>query len=67
MMSLTYQVGHLNLPSFDDPEIEVAEQAMAHAVALSETRRNCTIAVWTGQEHGSELVAIAFQGELFRK
>ena len=39
------------------------------ALALAESNRDQTNAfgVWTGQDHGSELMAIAYQGELFRK
>ncbi|WP_199033342.1 hypothetical protein [Ralstonia sp. ASV6] len=64
---MTYQVG--NLLAFDpaDPELDDEGQAMALAVSESDRDRERAFAVWTGQEHGSELIAIAYQGELFRK
>jgi hypothetical protein len=40
---------------------------MALARLESERDDKKAFGVWTGQEHGSELVAIAYQGEVFRR
>lgn len=65
-MSLTYQVGRLTHIDPADPQLP--DEKAAHDLALAESRRdeNCPFGVWTGQDHGSELVAIAYQGQLFR-
>jgi hypothetical protein len=66
-MGMTYQVGELT--NFDPADPELAGEHQAIALALSESNRDekRTFAVWTGQNHGSELIAIAYQGEVFRK
>lgn len=65
-MSITYQVGHLT--NIDDADPELGSEQSAIELALSESTRDDSnpYGVWTGQEHGSELVAIAYQGQLFR-
>ncbi|WP_321820918.1 MULTISPECIES: hypothetical protein [unclassified Burkholderia] len=65
--AITYQVG--DLLRIDPADPEFAEVGPAIALALSESTRDESrvYAVWTGQEHGSELIAIAYQGDVFGK
>ncbi|CAB3754320.1 hypothetical protein [Paraburkholderia humisilvae] len=66
-MAITFQVGELT--NFDPADPEIAEEQGAIALALRESRQyeSRIFAVWTGQDHGSELIAIAYQGEIFKK
>ncbi len=66
-MTTTYQVGRLIEIDAADPKL--SDETAALKLAVSESIRDETTAfgVWTGQDHGSELVAIAYMGELFRK
>jgi len=63
----TYQVGHLLNIDPADPELDDEHKAKELAMAESEREHTSAFGVWTGQDHGSELIAIAYQGELFRK
>lgn len=65
-MSTKYQVGHLTRIDQADPEL--ASETAAIQLAISESRRDETspYGIWTGQDFGSELVALAYQGQLFR-
>lgn len=60
-----YQVGKLEYPESDDPNFESRKDAVASAVEKS-IDDSC-YAVWRGQEEGSELLAIIYQGEVFEK
>lgn len=64
---LTYQVGDLLNIDPADPEIPDEGRAVRLALAESGKDDKKAFGVWTGQNWGSELVAIAFMGELFRK
>lgn len=66
-MSMTFQVG--NLLRIDPADPELLDEKSAVALAVRESNRDDAkvFAVWTGQEHGSELVALAYQGDVFRK
>ncbi|MDH0342025.1 hypothetical protein [Chromobacterium haemolyticum] len=65
-MSITYQVGQLTMIDEADPELPNEQAAIELAIAESERDDKSPFGVWTGQSHGSELVAIAYQGQLFR-
>lgn len=62
---MAYQVGRLLSIDPADPEIGDAQQAIR--VARDESRRETTTpyGVWTGQDDGPELVAIAYRGQVF--
>lgn len=64
---LTYQVGHLTNIDPADPELADQRKAIALAIAESDRDQASAFRVWTGQEHGSVLIGIAYQSELFRK
>lgn len=66
-MDLTYQVGALLNLDPADPELPCLQDATAIALRESDTDQRIPFGVWTGQDHGSELVAIAFQGYLFKQ
>ena len=65
-MTIKFQVGHLTKIDPADPQLD--SEAAAIDLAISESRRDDSspYGIWTGQEDGSELVAIAYQGQLFR-
>lgn len=62
----TYQVGELLSIDNADPELPSLQEATALALRESDIDQKVPFGVWTGQEHGSELVAIAYQGYLFK-
>jgi hypothetical protein len=64
-MTITCQVGALLTLDEADPELPSLQDATAIALRESDVDQNTPYGVWTGQEHGSELVAIAYQGYLF--
>jgi hypothetical protein len=64
---ITWQVGELIRFDPADPEFASLEAAIALARTESERSDKRVYGVWTGQDHGSELVAIVHQGEIFRK
>lgn len=65
-MTITYQVGELLRLDHADPEIDMQSAAINLAISESERAQETPFGVWTGQEHGSELVAIAYQGQIFK-
>lgn len=65
-MSVTYQVGALINWKTSDSELPTLQDATAIALRDSDVDQNAPYGVWTGQDHGSELVAIAYQGTLFK-
>lgn len=64
-MPITYQVGALLSIGLTDPELPSLQDATAIALRDSDVDQRQPFGVWTGQNHGSELVAIAYQGCLF--
>lgn len=64
-MTITYQVGALLSLDDADPELPSRQAAIATALRESDVDQKQPFGVWTGQAHGSELVAIAYQGNLF--
>lgn len=66
-MSITYQVGKLLFWTINDPEISSMQEATEVALRESESDQNNPFGIWTGQSHGSELVAIAYQGNIYRQ
>lgn len=62
---ITYQVGKLLHLDNLDPELPSLQAATAVALCESDTDDRTPFGVWTGQTHGSELVAIAYQGYLY--
>jgi len=62
----SWQVGELTRLDVADPELSSKEAAIEMARTESERNEDRVYGVWTGQDHGSELVAIAYQGEVFR-
>lgn len=63
---ITWQVGELTRLDVADPELPSNEAAIEMARTESARNEDRVYGVWTGQEHGSELVAIAYQNEVFR-
>lgn len=66
-MSVTFQVGDLMCIDPADPEIPSERDAITLALKESSRDDSKVFAVWTGQEHGSELIALAYQGDVFTK
>jgi hypothetical protein len=64
-MSITYQVGRLLAVDEADPELPSLHDATSAALRESDIDQSTPYGVWTGQDHGSELVAIAYQGDLY--
>lgn len=64
---MKWQVGQLRDFRPDDPEFDDKNMAFDAATDLSEANEDDVIGVWTDQDDGSELIAIAYQGELFRR
>ena len=61
---MPYQVGNLEAVQEDDPVFE--DLVEAQNVALDRSQyRECAQGIWTSQQEGSEIVAIAYQGSLF--
>ena len=60
-----YQVGKLEYCERDDPNFENWKEAVDSAVDKS--MDDSVYAIWRGQEEGSELLAIVYQGEVFEK
>ena len=65
--TMTYQVGALLKLDQADPELSSEQDATSLALRESDVDQNTPFGVWTGQEHGSELLAIAYQGTLFKQ
>lgn len=64
--AMAYQVGRLL--DIDPADPGIADESQALRVARDESSRNADtpFGVWTGQDDGSELVAIAYQGQVFK-
>lgn len=63
---VTWQVGELTRFDPADPELASKEEAIEMARIESRRHEERIYGVWTGQDHGSELVAIVYEGEVFR-
>lgn len=61
-----YQTGDIRHLRPDDPEHENRAAAERDALARSQREPEGFFGVWTGQEEGSELLAIAHDRVLFR-
>lgn len=64
---MKYQVGDLIDFEEDDPVFDTREEAINRAYELSDENYETPFGIWTGQDDGSELVAIAFAGEIYQK
>lgn len=64
---MTYQVGDLMNFGDNDPVFDTLQAAADHARKLSEDEYESTFGLWTGQEDGSELLAIFHAGEGYWK
>jgi hypothetical protein len=64
---MKYQIGELLTPKSDDQEITELDEAEKMALAVSNLGYNRVQGIWTSQENGGHLVAIAFDGEVFYK
>jgi hypothetical protein len=62
---MSYQIGHLEYPKKDDPEIGSFREAIKQA--QDNSIDDNIWAVWTSQAEGSELMAIIYGGEVFEK
>lgn len=65
---MRYQVGHLKDIKNDDPVFDTLELAAQDAMLKSQPNRiwdGEPYGVWTSQDDGCELVAIAYEGVLF--
>lgn len=62
-----YQVGSLTWLKDDDPVFETIEEARRQAIKKSEEVGGQIMGVWTDQDSGSELLEIAYEGEVFSK
>jgi hypothetical protein len=62
---ISHQVGMLLDFHNDDPEL-LLDEAQQRAKLLTFADWESPIGIWTGQEHGSELVEIWYQGRQFR-
>ena len=56
---MRYQSGSLTNPSEDDPEFDTYSEAFNHIALASDKAPQ---GIWTGQNFGSELVAIVWEG-----
>ncbi|MBN3761361.1 hypothetical protein [Burkholderia sp. Ac-20365] len=63
----SYQVGELKCFKPDDPVVEGLLNAYQLALEMWRRDDRSIIGVWTKQEDGSELVAIVYENEVFRK
>ena len=61
---MPYQIGDLEDFQEADPEFEDNQEAIRQAIERSRYR-DCAQGVWTSQAEGSDVVAIAYQGDLF--
>lgn len=64
---MTYQVGDIQSIKDEDPMFTSEEAAYKHAFALLEGSDEVFIGIWTGQDEGSELLAIIYCGEAYCK
>jgi hypothetical protein len=65
----SYQVGDLHHYGKDDPVFDNWDDAVKHAFTEITGNGYLDIAagIWSGQDEGSELLAIVYQGEVFKK
>ena len=61
---MKYQSGELVNPKEDDPTFETYSEAFKHVLHSSDLSPQ---GIWTGQEDGSELVAIVWEGASYRQ
>ena len=64
---MKYQVGDLTAFMDNDPEFDTREAAFDYAATYSDDHYEDVLGIWTSQDDGSELIAIAHNGELFRR
>lgn len=62
---MKYQVGGLQYYEGDDPLFDTLEAAIKHAVQQS--YNDGLWGIWTDQDSGSELLAIVYMQEVFRR
>lgn len=60
-----YQVGFLMGYESDDPEYGDWDSALSYALHIGQIDE--TIGIWSSQDEGSDLLAIIYQGEVFKK
>ena len=65
MPRMTYQVGHLTEIDPEDPEYPNMSQAAARATQLSSLRPASGFGIWKRTKGETQLLAIAYAGELF--
>ena len=63
---MKYQVGVLDKPNDDDPMYADKQQAFDAVMVLSDDRFEEVFAVWTDDD-SAEVIALAHNGELFRR
>lgn len=61
---MRYQPGELVNPKEDDPTFNTYSEAFKHVQSKSDLSPQ---GIWTGQEDGSELVAIIWEGMAYRQ
>ena len=57
---VSYQVGNVAFLDMDDPEFEKLKDAYNYAHTIGGD--DSVIGIWTSQKHGSELIALIYQG-----
>lgn len=62
----SFQVGLLINYKKDDPTFNTIGECVKHAKSIDPERRKL-IGIWTGQNAGSELIGICYEGEYFKK
>ncbi len=60
---MSYQVGHLIHFDKNDPTFETLEEA--HIYAIEQSIDDSPYGIWTSQEEGSELQAIAYGSQIY--
>lgn len=59
---MKYQSGNLRSPKQSDPEFDTYSEAFNHIKHESEIDAQ---GLWTGQQDGSELIAIVWEGQAY--
>lgn len=62
---MNYQVGHLTEIDPKDPKYPNLSRAAARATQLSSLRLASSFGIWKRTKAGTQLLAIAYAGELF--
>lgn len=62
----SYQVGFLMQYESDDPEFDNWDDAVAQALKITGYLDHAA-GIWSSQEKSSKLLAIVYQGEVFKK